>query len=53
MQNVAFTDRDVTSDVSAFAELGRLGVMTTPVTVVDGESVVGYDVKRLKALLGL
>jgi SAM-dependent methyltransferase len=52
-QNVSFTTRDVTTDDSAIAELGRLGVMTTPVTVVDGETVVGYDVKRLKALLGM
>ncbi len=52
-QNVAFTDRDITSDDSALAELGKLGVMTTPVTVVDGETVVGYDVNRLKTLLGV
>ena len=52
-QNVAFTDRDITTDDSALAELERLGVMTTPVTVVDGETVVGYDENRLKTLLGL
>jgi SAM-dependent methyltransferase len=52
-QNVTFTDRDVTSDDSAIAELGGLGVMTTPVTVVDGQIVVGYDVNRLKALLSV
>ena len=51
--NVAFTDRDITSDESAFAELEKLGVMTTPVTVVDGQRVVGYDVTKLKALLGV
>jgi glutaredoxin len=51
-QNVPFTDRDITTDDSAFAELEKLGVMTTPVTVVDGETVVGYDVNRLKTLLG-
>ena len=49
-QNVAFTDRDITTDDSALAELERLGVMTTPVTVVDGERVVGYDENRLKTL---
>jgi len=27
--------------------------MTTPVVVVDGQSVIGYDVKRLSALLGV
>ncbi len=52
-QNIAFTDRDITSDDSALAELERLGVMTTPVTVVDGETVVGYDLNRLKTLLGI
>jgi glutaredoxin len=52
-QHVAFTDRDITSDDSAVAELEKLGVMTTPVTVVDGQTVVGYDVARLKALLSI
>lgn len=35
------------------AELERLGVATTPVTVIDGEIVVGFDRKRLAVLLGL
>jgi glutaredoxin len=51
--DIAFADRDITSDESALAELEKLGVMTTPVTVVDGEKVIGYDVNRLKVLLGL
>jgi glutaredoxin len=51
-QNIAFTDRDITSDEAALAELEKLGIMTTPVTVVDGEKVVGYDIDRLKTLLG-
>jgi len=51
--NVAFTDRDITSDSSALADLEKLGVMTTPVTVVDGQTVIGHDVNRLKALLSL
>ncbi len=33
------------------AELERLGVATTPVTVIDGEVVVGFDRKRLAMLL--
>lgn len=35
------------------AALERLGVATTPVTVIDGEVVVGFDRNRLTALLGL
>jgi hypothetical protein len=51
--HVAFVDRDITTDEAAFDELQRVGVLTTPVTLVDGEVVVGFDVKRLSELLGL
>lgn len=34
-------------------DLMRLGVATTPATVVDGEIVIGFDEKRLAALLRL
>ncbi len=50
---VAFQARDIAADPAAIDELERLGVATTPVTVVDGEIVVGFDRKRLAALLGL
>jgi glutaredoxin len=50
---IAFSDRDISVDASALADLERLGVMTTPVTVVDGQTVIGYDVPKLKAMLGL
>jgi len=33
------------------AELVKIGVMTTPVTVIDGQVVVGFDRKRLEELL--
>ena len=32
-------------------ELMKIGMMTTPVTVIDGEVVVGFDRKRLEELL--
>jgi glutaredoxin len=51
--NIEFTDRDITTDETAIVELEKLGVMTTPVTLVDGQMVIGYDVGRLKRLLGL
>mgnify|MGYP002399796300 CR=1 FL=1 len=31
----------------------RLGVATTPVTVIDGDMVIGFDPKRLADLLGV
>ncbi|MDH4208098.1 MAG: glutaredoxin family protein [Anaerolineae bacterium] len=51
-KGIQFTERDVRVDGQAIAELERLGVMTTPVTVIDGEVVVGFDRARLDELLG-
>jgi len=48
---VEFTDRDITEDEEALAELGELGYMTTPVTVIDGEVVIGFDLAKLEPLL--
>ncbi len=51
--HVAFTDRNIAADEAALAELEKLGYMTTPVTLVDGEAVVGFDRKKLQQLLGI
>ncbi len=50
---VSFQARNIQEDPAALDELMGLGVATTPVTVIDGEIVVGFDQKRLAALLGL
>ncbi len=50
-KGIEFIDRDITEDEQALAELGELGYMTTPLTVIDGEVVVGFDRKRLEELL--
>jgi hypothetical protein len=34
-------------------ELQRLGMRATPVTVIDGEVVVGFDRGKIERLLGL
>lgn len=52
-KGVQYVERDVTVDVAALDQLSALGIMTTPVTTIDGEVVVGFDQKRLEALLGL
>ncbi len=49
--DIAFTDRNVAADEAALAELEKLGYMTTPVTVVDGQVVVGFDRDKLQKLL--
>jgi len=50
-KGVAYTERDISRDPQALDELSRLGYMTTPVTTIGGEVVVGFDQKRLEALL--
>ena len=50
---IEFTDRNIAADEAALAELEKLGYMTTPVTVVDGEVVVGFDREKLQKLLKL
>ncbi len=50
---VDFTDRNIAADDAALKELEKLGYMTTPVTVIDGEVVVGFDVAKLRNLLQL
>lgn len=45
-------DRDITTDSEALAELGELGYLTTPVTVIDGEVVIGFNPTKFEELLG-
>jgi glutaredoxin len=46
-----YVDRNIAADEAALAELEKLGYTTTPVIVVDGEVVVGFDRDRLQTLL--
>ena len=51
-RGVKFIERDIAADESALAELSQLGVFTTPVTVIGGEVVLGFDRAKLEGLLG-
>jgi glutaredoxin 3 len=48
---IEFEERDLTRDPDALDDLQRIGAMSTPVTVIDGEAVVGFDQARLRELL--
>ncbi len=52
-KGVEFTVRNIAEDETAMAELEKLGYMTTPVTLVDEDVVVGFNVSELKKLLEL
>lgn len=51
--NIAYVERNIAADETALAELEQLGYMTTPVTLIDGEVVVGFDRPKLERLLGI
>lgn len=50
-KGVAFTRKDPMIDPEAEAELAALGLYSTPVTIIDGETVVGFDPDILTRLL--
>jgi hypothetical protein len=43
----------VRADRAALKELLDMGYQSTPVTIIDGEAVVGFDQSRIEQLLGL
>lgn len=50
-KGVAFQEKDVAQDPGALAELKKLGYMTTPVIVIDGSVIVGFDDKKIDQAL--
>lgn len=50
-KGIPYQERDISQDESALQELEKLGFMTTPVTTVDGQVVVGFDRKKLESLV--
>lgn len=51
-KGVTYTEKDISADEAAFDELTGLGFSATPVTLIDGEAVVGFNRARLEQLLG-
>lgn len=48
---IAFEERNVTRDVEAKKELMKMGYMSVPVIIIDGETVVGFDKQKIESLL--
>lgn len=50
-KGVAFTERNVSNDLEARTALKALGYAATPVTVIGEDKVVGYNRRKIEALL--
>ena len=51
-KGIEFTEKDVSKDDQALDELLEKGFAATPVTMIDGEAVVGFNRTKLEQLLG-
>ena len=51
--NVKFVPKNVNDDADARKELISLGSKTIPTTVIDGEVIIGFEIERIKELIGL
>lgn len=52
-KGILFTAKNIREDPAALAEFQRLGYQATPVTIIDGDVVVGFDRGKIQRLLGL
>ena len=48
---IQFQEKDIAQDPSALADLKKLGYMTTPVIVIDGSVIVGFDADKIDQAL--
>ena len=46
-KGLEFQERDIARDPGALADLKKLGYMTTPVIVIDGSVIVGFDTQKI------
>ena len=50
-KGIVFQERDIAQDPDALADLKKLGYMTTPVIVIDGSVIVGFDSEKIDQAL--
>ena len=46
-------NKNVRADQAAMKELIDMGYQSTPVTLIDGQAVVGFDQQKISDLLGI
>ena len=50
-RNVEYKEYNISKNSEARKELIRMGYMSVPVLMIDGEHVLGFDLKRMEMLL--
>ncbi len=50
-KSVSYEEKNISTDMSAREELMNMGHMGVPVTLIDGNEIVGFDTDRIDSLL--
>ncbi|MBO3446432.1 MULTISPECIES: glutaredoxin family protein [Clostridia] len=53
LNNIEYIEYNISKNSEARKELIRMGYMSIPVMIIDGEHVLGFDLNRMKSLLGM
>jgi glutaredoxin len=48
---ISYTERNIATDPAAVYDLRKLGVMTLPLTLINGEIVTGFNQEKLDELI--
>ena len=51
--NIEYIEHNIFKNSEARKELIRMGYMSIPVTIINEQHVLGFDLNRMKTLLGI
>lgn len=52
-KNIEYVEYNVSEDTAAKKSLMKMGYMSVPVILIDGEEVLGFDKERIEELLDI
>lgn len=50
-KGVKYTERNIATDPAAIYDLRKLGVMTLPLIMIDGEPITGFKTEKIDEML--
>ena len=50
-KDIKYTERNIASEPAAIYDMRKLGIMTLPLTLINGEAVTGFNQEKLDELL--
>ncbi|MBI5055468.1 MAG: glutaredoxin family protein [Nitrospirae bacterium] len=50
-KGVKYTERNIATEPAAIYDLRKMGIMTLPLTLINGEAVTGFNQEKIDELL--